>query len=142
VIVLDTDHLSVWQHPGSTPADALAARLEASSDEPPAITIISVLEQFRGWSARINRAKDVDEEVRVFGRLSGFIDFVRRTPVLPYDNRAAEIFADLRQRKIRIGSMDLKIASIALANDALLLTANLREFGRVPGLRVEDWLRP
>jgi tRNA(fMet)-specific endonuclease VapC len=37
--------------------------------------------------------------------------------------------------------MDLKIAAIALANDALVLSANLREFGRVPGLRVEDWLR-
>jgi tRNA(fMet)-specific endonuclease VapC len=37
--------------------------------------------------------------------------------------------------------MDLKIAAVALTNDALLLSANLREFGRVPGLRVEDWLR-
>lgn len=39
----------------------------------------------------------------------------------------------------RIGTMDLKIAAIALANDATLLSRNLRDFGKVPGLRVEDW---
>lgn len=36
--------------------------------------------------------------------------------------------------------MDLKIASIALTQDALLVTANLRDFEQVPGLRVENWL--
>ena len=36
--------------------------------------------------------------------------------------------------------MDLKIASIALANDATLLTRNTNDFRRVPGLRIADWL--
>lgn len=36
--------------------------------------------------------------------------------------------------------MDLKIAAIALMNDALLLTANMVDFKQVPGLRVENWL--
>jgi tRNA(fMet)-specific endonuclease VapC len=36
--------------------------------------------------------------------------------------------------------MDLKIAAIALVHDALLLSANLRDFRKVPGLRVESWL--
>jgi len=35
--------------------------------------------------------------------------------------------------------MDLKIAAIAIANDATLLSRNLRDFGKVPDLRVEDW---
>lgn len=37
--------------------------------------------------------------------------------------------------------MDLKIASIALNHDALLLTANVRDFDQVPGLRTENWLQ-
>ena len=41
---------------------------------------------------------------------------------------------------VRIGAMDIKIASIALANDAILLTRNLNDFQKVPGLRVADWL--
>ena len=38
------------------------------------------------------------------------------------------------------GTQDLKIASTAIAQDALLLSANLRGFEQVPGLNVEDWL--
>jgi tRNA(fMet)-specific endonuclease VapC len=54
---------------------------------------------------------------------------------------AADVFRQLRRQKIRIGSRDLKIAAIALAQGALLLSANLRDFEKVPGLRVENWLR-
>lgn len=46
----------------------------------------------------------------------------------------------LRRSRIRIGSMDLKIASIALVSDALLVTANGRDFSAVPNLRCESWL--
>jgi tRNA(fMet)-specific endonuclease VapC len=46
----------------------------------------------------------------------------------------------MRAARVRIGTEDLKIASLALANDALLLSANLRDFEQVPGLRVESWL--
>jgi tRNA(fMet)-specific endonuclease VapC len=51
------------------------------------------------------------------------------------------LFAQLRRQKIRIGSQDLKIAAIAMTENALLLSANLRDFQKVPGLRVENWLR-
>jgi tRNA(fMet)-specific endonuclease VapC len=142
VILLDTDHLSVLCHRDSPGAAELTHHLTVASDQPYGISIISVIEQFRGWSAEINRAKELDRDVWAYGRLSEFVEFIRRTPVLPFDDRAAQTFQDLRSRKVRIGSMDLRIAAIAQVNDALLLTANLREFGRVPGLRVENWLRP
>lgn len=47
---------------------------------------------------------------------------------------------DLRGQRLRLGTMDLKIAATALVHDALLLSANRRDFERVPGLRVENWL--
>jgi tRNA(fMet)-specific endonuclease VapC len=40
-----------------------------------------------------------------------------------------------------MGAMDLKIACIALVHDATLLTRNMNDFARVPGLRVDDWMR-
>ncbi len=46
------------------------------------------------------------------------------------------------QKGARIGSMDLLIAAQAVARDLVLVTDNLREFRRVPGLRCENWLRP
>jgi tRNA(fMet)-specific endonuclease VapC len=140
VILLDTDHLSVLGHTGSPRAAALAARLEGSSDQPFGITIVSVVEQFRGWSAEINKAKGVAQQVRAYGRLSRLIELLRRMPVFPFDNRAAEQFEQLHRQKIRIGTMDLKIAATALARGALLLSANRRDYEKVPGLRVEDWL--
>jgi len=46
-----------------------------------------------------------------------------------------------KKGKVRIGTMDLKIASIAKSLDVLLLTANEKDFSQVPGLRRENWLR-
>jgi tRNA(fMet)-specific endonuclease VapC len=57
-----------------------------------------------------------------------------------WSEQAADEFARLRKERIRIGTQDLKIASLALVNNALLLSANLRDFDRVPGLHVEDWI--
>jgi len=60
--------------------------------------------------------------------------------VLPFGDQAADRFEDLRRDGVRIGSMDLKIASIALRHEALILSANLRDFRQVSELRVENWL--
>ena len=65
----------------------------------------------RGWLTKIHCAKDPAAE---FKRLLGL--------------------------RLRIGTLDLKIAAIARVHDALLLSGNQRDFGRVPGLRVESWI--
>ena len=51
-----------------------------------------------------------------------------------------EIFEQLSKDRLRVGTADLKIASIALAQNATLLSRNLRDFQRIPNLNVEDWL--
>lgn len=62
---------------------------------------------------------------------------------LPFDDNAAliygEIRAQLRALGTPIGPNDLQIAAIALANNLILVTHNLREFSRVNGLPIEDW---
>lgn len=70
-------------------------------------------------------------------------NFLNRFLSLPFDDRAqiraAQIRADLARIGTPIGPYDLLIAAIALANDLTLVTHNTREFGRVAGLKYEDW---
>ncbi len=61
--------------------------------------------------------------------------------VLSFSDEAQECFDELRKRRIRIGTMDLRIASIALVEGATVLTANTRDFEKVSGLMIEDWTR-
>ncbi len=59
----------------------------------------------------------------------------------PCDTLYGEIRGDLEKRGQLIGPMDMLIAAHALALDAILVTDNEREFGRVPGLKIENWVR-
>ena len=59
--------------------------------------------------------------------------------ILDFDEAAIARYDDLRQQKVKIGKTVLLIAAVALQNDAVLVTANLRNFKKIPGLHVEDW---
>ena len=74
-------------------------------------------------------------------RLAATENFLRQTKVLSFDGIAAREYARIRvaTRSRPIGVHDAQIASIALARDLLLVSSNLGEFTRVPGLRVESW---
>ena len=75
-----------------------------------------------------------------YGRLHRSIEALIKLPILPFDDAAADAFHRLRDARIRTGTMDLKIAAICIAHDATLLTRNLVDFEKVPGLCVENWL--
>ena len=70
-------------------------------------------------------------------------DFLARVDVLDFDpaaaDHAADNKADLRRRGQMIGANDLLIAGHARSRSLIVVTGNLREFGRVEGLRSEDW---
>ena len=72
-------------------------------------------------------------------RLGQLFNVLGDWEIVPFDERAADQFKRLRRQRIRIGTMDLKIAATAISHDALLLSRNLADFRRVDGLRVEDW---
>lgn len=69
---------------------------------------------------------------------------LQAVPVMPFDlpadMRYGELRTHLERLGVPIGPNDLLIASHALALDLTLVTGNVREFSRVPGLRVENWL--
>jgi tRNA(fMet)-specific endonuclease VapC len=138
LLVLDTDHVSILGLPSRTGA-ALLERIDASGQEV-ATTIITVEEQLRGWLAEIHRLPDPHRQIAAYERLRRRIEFFAAWTVLSWDTKAADLFVRHRTGGVRIGSLDLKIASIVLAHDATLLTRNSTDFGKVPGLRFENWL--
>lgn len=140
MIILDTDHLTVLRYPEHSQYETLSAKMHRSADMTFATTAISLEEQMRGWLAAIRRARRVHNQILYYTRLVGMVRFMNKWQILPFNEPAADRFENFRKQRIRIGTQDLKIASIALQHGALLLSANLRDFDQVPGLRVENWL--
>lgn len=140
MIILDTDHIVTLKYSGSERFSRLAQRMADSEDQDFVTTAITFEEQMRGWLAQINRLRDVEKQVPAYSELIGLIDFFGFWSVLPFDTAAAGQFTDYRKQRIRTGTMDLKIASIAVTQDSLLLTANTRDFESIPNLRIEDWI--
>lgn len=75
-----------------------------------------------------------------YEQLGESIRFLSNFVVAPWNPAAAERMAALKGARLRVGTQDLRIASIALAQDALLISANLVDFEQVPKLRVENWM--
>jgi tRNA(fMet)-specific endonuclease VapC len=138
VIVLDTDHTSVLKYRDTDRYSRLVARLATVQDDVVGTTIITVEEHMRGWLSSIVKERQVRRQVRPYSELKGLFEFYGEFEILPFDEKAVEVFEQLLS--IRIGAHDRKIAAITLANDGLLLTANRSDFEQVPGLRFENWM--
>ena len=139
MLVLDTDHVTEYQRGKSVAAQRLKQRLD-SATEPYSTTIITVEENMRGWMAAIRRTNDPRVQIDGYTRFQRLFNFYATWNILEWDAAAVDGYESLRTAGIRVGTMDLKIASIALANNATLLTRNTNDFNRIPGLNIEDWL--
>lgn len=139
MLILDTDHLTEFQRGASDAARRLKQRLD-DANEPFGTTIVTVEEIIRGWLAAIRRTSDPARQVNSYFRLRQLFRFFATWGVHDWTQAAAIEFAQQRAAKVRIGTMDLKIASIAIVNGAKLLNRNVRDFEHVRGLSVADWL--
>ncbi len=136
MIPLDTDTLSLLlaNHP------RVAAHFQ-ESQEAVFTTVITRIEILQGRFAFLLKAANGDELLRAHEWLRRTESDLTRFPAVPVDAATAAAFDRLRQdRKLRkIGRNDLLIASIALAQQAVLVTRNQRHFRQVRGLRLETW---
>jgi tRNA(fMet)-specific endonuclease VapC len=135
MLILDTDHLTALAR-GDL---ALDNRLARSADVV-CMSIVSVGEQMKGLTAQIGRARGPEQVKRAYGRIQAWSIDLQKWPIVGWDDRAAAKYDELRAKRIRIGTMELRIAALALTVDGTLLSRNIRDFDRVPGLRVENWL--
>lgn len=141
MLVLDTDMLSLIQSETSAAGQRVRDRIRASG-RPDVITITTVEEQLRGRVAYCAGAKTVEQYIEAVRRLHTALRDLQGRAILDFDSRAAAEFKKLKAAKVRVGTMDLRIASVTLAHDATLLSANLSDFRKVPCLKVEDWSAP
>jgi tRNA(fMet)-specific endonuclease VapC len=139
MIVVDTDTLTLMMREDVPLRRKLLDRLADTGPDDFATTIVTYEEQTRGWMKYKARAKNITQEIEAYSRLKKHVDNYRTLTILDFDAPAAAEFQRLRQLKIRIGTMDLKIASIVKVQGATLFSRNLVDFKKVPGLKVEDW---
>ena len=137
--ILDTDLFSLTERTDNHASQRLRFRLLQHRGVKWATTIITFEEQMRGWMSWLSQSRTLDQQVERYRKLQTMLWRYRDTDVLGFDDQALLILKCLQQQRIRIGTMDLKIAAIALANNATLLSRNLKDFSKVPGLKVEDW---
>jgi tRNA(fMet)-specific endonuclease VapC len=133
--VLDTDILSHYQrgHP------VVCQHVTAHPATDLAITVISVEEQLGGWYALLRNTSRPDHLAIAYQSLADSIPFLAQFTILPFPETAQLRFDQLAALKLNVRKMDLRIAAIALEHSAVVVTRNLRDFQRVPGLVVQDW---
>ena len=133
--ILDTDHVSLLERQ----QPAIVQRYKKYPVETTAITVITWEEQMRGRLNVIRQATSSEQRVLAYTRLLYTIRFLQDFPIINFDAMADHYYLQLQAQKIRVGTQDLRIASIALSCSAVVVTRNHRDFGKVPNLMLEDW---
>ncbi|NLX10780.1 MAG: type II toxin-antitoxin system VapC family toxin [Chloroflexi bacterium] len=111
----------------------LRARLSSTPRQDVAVSTITKAEMFYGSAKSQTPQRSREKQ----------IEFLTTLFTLPFDDMAAAAYgplrADLEHKGTPIGQYDMLIAAVALANDLILVTHNVGEFGRIMGLKIEDW---
>ncbi len=108
-------------------------RLRMMSESPTDIAVCSVVKA-ELWHGALKSQNPTRTRARQDQFLANFVS-------LPFDDVAAQELARIRFQLASqpIGPLDALIAAIALANNLTLVTHNTREFGRIKGLKLNDW---
>ena len=136
--IFDTDHLSFIQRNGKE-GKLILQRLSLIGEIEVAVTVVTYEEQIRGRLNFLSQAKTLDEQIFAYQGLQQLILDYQSIVIIAFDRLAALEHQRLRKTYPRLGNMDLKIAAIALVNNAILLTRNKSDFGQIVELQIEDW---
>jgi tRNA(fMet)-specific endonuclease VapC len=135
LFALDTDVLSLLIQGN----EAVRAHVQALTGNRFSVTIVTVEETLTGWYSQIRQAKNDARLVRTYAELQRSVEFFRQIQILPFGDAAATIYRQLRTEHRRRGKNDLRIAAIALACGAVVISRNQRDFRDIVGLAVSDW---
>lgn len=133
--VFDTDTLTLYRqgHP------AISRNVILHLADELATTVINVEEQLSGWFTMLRRVKQPPDEARAYQEMADSVQLLATFIILPYSVAAIVKYEQLLAMKLNVRKMDLRIAAVVLEHQGILVTRNLRDFQRIPGLVVEDW---
>lgn len=133
--ILDTDTVSLFQdkHP------QVCARFEATNPSDMAVSIITVEEQLSGWYTYLRRSKTASQQAFAYRSLTETVQLYSHFNILSFVETAISRYRSLHKLHLGVAGWDLRIAAIALDEEAIVVTRNLRNFQLVPGLKCEDW---
>jgi tRNA(fMet)-specific endonuclease VapC len=134
--LLDTDHLTLYQQGN---AGVVGGVVRHQADQL-AISVITVTEQLTGWQTALNQARDEARIEQIYIRMAQTVESIASWKVLHYPTAAMRTLDNLKRQKLNVSANDLKIAAIALEFNAIVVTRNQKDFGRVPGIRLDNWV--
>lgn len=135
-ILIDASILIGWERGGIDLTSQISRRGE---DEAVFLSAITVSELLHG----VHRASDPVRRARRSIFVEGVVDHLPLLNIdLPTARAHAELWSGLAATGKLVGAHDLWLAATCLAHDLTLVTMNLREFNRIPGLAVENWNAP
>ncbi|MCU0491982.1 MAG: type II toxin-antitoxin system VapC family toxin [Chloroflexaceae bacterium] len=135
IFLLDTDHVSLDQcgHP------LVRQRVQQAGPTNICISVITVEEQMRGWLAAIRVANTSEARVLAYQRFRMAFEYLSSFTVYDFTTNLDTQVSTFRSQGIRVGTQDLRIATVALAHGATLVTRNRTHFQAIPGLLLVDW---
>jgi tRNA(fMet)-specific endonuclease VapC len=133
--LFDTDHLTLYQHRHPK----LMPRMVVKPPYAVGVSAVTAEESLRGRLTSLSQAQNGPRRIARYRLLLESLDLLSQFYLAPYDQPSENHFQHLRSLRLNVGASDLKIASVPLANNVVLLTRNRRDFGRVPALRIDDW---
>ena len=139
MIILDTNTMTHFSYGQAN----VRKKIESVEEgEQLAVTLITWNELLRGRADNLLKAADEEELKKAMERFRQTEEMLADFLILPVDDETVRQFGRLRKEKKlkKIGRADLLIACIALAQDALLVTRNTKDFKLVTGLRLENWV--
>lgn len=115
MIIVDSDHLSILRYHNSERALKLIARLDRATEKPIATSIANDEEAMRGWLSAIAKERQIERQLSAYRELAELFIFFSGYTIALLDGKAAGFFNGFRKSGVRIATMDLKTACIALA---------------------------
>lgn len=103
------------------------------------VTSITVEEQLGGWFTNLRAARTPLQLETAHIRLAGAVQLLSGWDIVAFTATSAMRFQSLLRQRLNVGGNDLRIAAIAMERGATVVTRNLRDFRRIPGVMCEDW---